>query len=147
MLSKFVKLLFGFVALLTGRAGACLVVIETEPSVLKQDAPSPEDVEAAPGVQGRLVRRAIRRMERGPLIVSERQLQSAALLTARFVPGSRGDVTVCASGIELRASIPVPIPGLTRWLNVAVTVPEFEKSSLTGESRSGTAVSSAGYRA
>jgi hypothetical protein len=128
MLSKFVKLLFGFVALLTGAVLVlALVVIETEPSVLKQDAPSPEDVEAA----GQVYKDVLFVAQSGewseaPLIVSERQLQSAALLTARFVPGSRGDVTVAPSGIELRVSIPVPIPGLTRWLNVAVTVPEFE---------------------
>lgn len=128
MLSKFFKALSLLVVLMgVALLALAVVMIENEPTVRKQDAPSPEDVAAA-----RAVVRDVMVIARDggasdePLIVSEQQLDSAILLGARLLPGFRGDVTVAPSGVDVHASIPVPMPGPTRWLNVAVTVPEFE---------------------
>lgn len=128
MLSKVFKSLFMLVVLMSvALVVLAVIVIENEPSVQKQEAPSPEDIAAARGVvkDVMFLARAGSDSEE-PLIVSEQQLASAVLLGARLVPGFRGDVTVAPSGVSARGSIPIPVPGLTWWINTEVRVPEFD---------------------
>lgn len=125
MVSKLFKSVMLLVALLLViLLVLAFVVTENAPIVRQQGAPSPEDVVSARAVVKDVM--FIARQGRDgeePLIVNEQQLDSTILLGARFVPGFRGDVTVAPSGIEILASLPVP--GLDRWINMAVTVPEF----------------------
>lgn len=93
MLSKVFKSLLLLVGLMSvALAVLAFVVIENEPTVQKQEAPSPEDIAAARAVvkDVMFIARAGSDSEE-PLIVSEQQLASAVLLGARLVPGFRGD--------------------------------------------------------
>jgi len=128
MLSKLLKSLVLAVLLLIG-AGLALavVVVEDAPLVQGHDAPTPEDVATARRVVGD-IRRAARPGvgPAPPLVVTEQALDSVLRLGVRLIPGFRGAVGVEPGGLEMRASVPLPLPGAQRWLNISVSVPQFE---------------------
>ena len=135
MLSKLVKSLVVVVAVLAAAVLVlAVVVIEDAPSVPPQDAPTAEDVAKAKRFV-KDVKSAARAGSgsAGPLVVAEDELSSVARVGARLVPGFRGEVAVEPWGVEMHASVPVPLPGSPRWLNLAVTVPRFETRLALGQ--------------
>ncbi|MFO7757082.1 MAG: hypothetical protein R6V26_01170 [Roseovarius sp.] len=134
MLSKIVKSLLVLVALLAGAVLVlALIVVENEPAVQAQGAPTPEDVVTARGVVGDVKAAASTDSDMlQPLIVNQADLSSVVRLGVRLIPGFRGAVVVEPWGVEMRASIPVPVPGASRWVNLAVSVPQFENRVTLG---------------
>jgi hypothetical protein len=126
MLSKLVKFLFVMLVLLSGAALAlALVVVEDAPDVAARGTPSPEDVTTARRVVA-AVKASAGTGPVEPLVVTEAEIESVLRLGVRMIPGFRGAVAVEPWGLEMRASVPVPFPGAQRWLNMAVSVPQFE---------------------
>lgn len=128
MLSKLVKALFIIAAVLAGVVVTlALVVIESDPTVRPQGAPTAEDVTKTRRVF-RDMKIAVRAASgtSQALIVTEDELSSVARLGARLVPGFRGTFAVEPQGLEMRASVPLTLLGTTRWINLAVSVPRFE---------------------
>ena len=135
MLSKLVKAVLVFVALLAGAVLVfAVVVIEDAPSVPPQGAPTAEDVAKAKRFV-KDVKSAARAGSgsAGLLVIAEDELSSVARVGARLVPGFRGEVAVEPWGVEMRASVPVPLPGSPKWLNLAATVPQFETRVALGQ--------------
>ena len=100
-------------------------------------APTPEDVATARRVVGDIKRAARPGVEPAqPLVVTEEALESVLRLGVRLIPGFRGAVGVEPWGLEMRASVPLPLPGAQRWVNISVSVPQFEDRSRCGASRS-----------
>lgn len=128
MLSKVVKAFFGLGAVLAAAVlVVAIVVLEDEPTVPPQGVPTAEDVSNARRFVKDTKRAA--RATSGPsraLVVTESELSSVARLGARLLPGFRGTVAVDPQGVEVRASVPVTLPGATRWINLDIRVPQFE---------------------
>ncbi|MEI4233556.1 hypothetical protein [Roseovarius sp. D22-M7] len=129
MLRRVLRSLVVLVALLAGAVLAlALVVIEGEPLVRTRAAPTPEDVVTARGFVSDVKTAASTGTGRAsPLVTDQAELTSVVRLGVRLIPGFRGQITVEPWGVDLRASVPIALPGATRWLNLAVTVPQFEK--------------------
>lgn len=127
MLSKIIRSLLVLVALLAGAVLAlALVVVENEPIVQPQGAPTPEDVVITRSVVSDVKTAAGLNSETAqPLVVTQEDLSSVVRLGVRLIPGFRGKVVVEPWGVDMRASIPVPLPGASRWINLAVSVPQF----------------------
>ena len=104
-----------------------VAVLDDQPILPATAPPSPEDVAAvrrlAHDVRGVL---APDTAPDAPLAIDLAQLEGAARLGGRFVPGARGDFALQAGGLDLTASVPVPWVGGRRWVNVDARVPAFE---------------------
>mgnify|MGYP005856906769 CR=1 FL=1 len=135
MLPKLVKSLVVFTAFLAGAALIlALIVIENAPSVPPQGAPTAEDVTTAK----RFVKDVKSAARAGPgpaqrITLAQDEVFSLVRVGARLVPGFRSEVAVEPWGVELRASIPISLPSSTKWLNLAVTVPQFETRLALGQ--------------
>jgi hypothetical protein len=127
MLSRILKSLLVLVALLAGAVLVlALVVVENEPMVQPQGAPTPEDVVTARSVVSDVKTAAgTTSATAQPLVVTREDLSSVVRLGVRLIPGFRGEVLVEPWSVDMRASIPVPVPGASRWVNLAVSVPQF----------------------
>ena len=126
MLARLVKSLFGVTFLLAVVIILlAVVVIEDAPDVTAQAAPSPEDVATARRVVND-VKAAAGPGAAQPLVVTEADIEAVLRLGVRMIPGFRGAVTVEKGMLTMRASVPVPLPGPQRWLNMTVSVPQFE---------------------
>lgn len=134
MLSKLLKSLFVLLALLTGSLLIlALVVIEDAPALQPRGAPTPEDVMTARAFVSDVKAAASPGQgDAPPLVTTEAELSSLVRLGVRLIPGFRGEVAVEPGRVAIRAALPVDLPGATRWLNLAVTVPEFEAGLTLG---------------
>ncbi len=104
-----------------------LLVIEDQPTLHDASAPTTHDVtEAREFVEG--VRSNITPGGAASelFVASETQINSVAKLAVRLIPGFRGRLAVNETEITGTASIPVPYTHKAKWVNVNVTVPEFD---------------------
>lgn len=118
--------------------GAGALILQENPAVKAATPPTAEDVAATRA----LVRDLRRAADAGPdqqdmLTTDVAQLNSALRLGARFVPGFRGRVRLRDAVLVARTSVPVPWIGGRKWLNVTVTVPEFEGALRLGRVSAG----------
>lgn len=98
-------------------------VLEDEPLVARVDPPTPDDIVAARAFLHQ-VRDAARKPGSTPVRVTGVDLNRMMRLGGRLVPGYRGRIAV-AEDVRGEASVPVPWPGGTRWLNLSASAPPF----------------------
>jgi hypothetical protein len=103
------------------------LVLQDNPLVENAAPPSGEDVAAT-----RALVRNIRSATATPsgaggwLETDAAELNSALRLTARFLPGLRGRVTVAGGAVRGQVSVPLPWGQGRKWLNLSGEVPPFE---------------------
>jgi len=119
LLSVLALFLAGAVAL------SLLFILEGAPAVQDRGAPTPEDVVLARTFV-RDLRSAAEVGADTPFVASASQLDSVLRLGARLIPGFRGQLAVEGGTVIIDTAIPVPLPGIARWLNLSATVPEFD---------------------
>ncbi len=102
-------------------------VLNDEPVIAKMTPPTPEDVETTRAIVHQ-IRRATEAVDPDAKRVSIKvqDLQGALRLGSRFLAGARAQAAVGSGALRGVASVPVPWFGVTKWLNIQVTIPPFE---------------------
>ncbi|MEM7470342.1 MAG: hypothetical protein AAF340_03255 [Pseudomonadota bacterium] len=99
--------------------------LEGTPLVEAGGPPTPEDVREARQFV-RTLRSAINTdlSEQASFTTTQDQLNSFIKLSARFIPGFRGSLSV--TGNELQGVASIPVPKTQKWVNLRAAAPEFE---------------------
>ncbi len=112
-----------------GAVSVFLLLLEPTPKATGSMAPRPEDVVAVrtfvKDVRSAALEPAPGAVDR-PVVLSEEDANGILRVAARMFPVGHAEVRVAEGQVHAMASIPVPWPRGSRWLNVVVVAPEFE---------------------
>lgn len=135
----FVRLLLSvFLIVGVGLGLAAVAMIERDPSIARTDPPSSKDVREA-----RALVQKVRFLSRNPdapeqvLTVPAETVAGVLRMSARMVPGFRGQTQLEEGRLRGRAAVPVPGTKGAFWVNADVTVPAFSDGLRLEEVRIG----------
>ena len=113
--------------------GLGLVLTDSAPTVAERAAPTPEEVVQARDFV-RELRNSISTDNAGSsrFVTTEAELNSVITLGARIVPGFRGHLTIEPQQAVGQLSVPIPMTGQARWLNLSASIPEFTQQMEIG---------------
>ena len=107
---------------------AVVVFLDDAATLAASGAPTPDDVGRTRSVVHQ-IRDASRETDPtgvGRLVtISEAEARSMMKVAGRLAPGLRGEVHVRDGHVDMIASLPVPWPGGSRWLNARAVAPAF----------------------